>query len=230
MFLSIPAGFDGTGSHPISFVTAGLPDWQLAGYLPGNQLLPLLGGSGSLASLCRSQAIPETTSLGSIVMRLSWEETCRMQPWALAGSGHRQEPNTGGSAILGYQVEMVSPPPGLTCRFGLKKIPWQRCSCTCQETDSQPGWQIIYDGQQDPSVKQPGSRSCCSLLAGSCSPPTACADSLCQVWCCKTCPTGQLTSTTCGALRVRTQIHGLRPCRSRALMIVITQQAWIPSR
>ncbi|CAE7778437.1 rsgI3, partial [Symbiodinium sp. CCMP2456] len=76
--------FHGPRSHPITFVTAGLPDWQLA--------------------------IPETTSLGSIVMRLSWEE-----------------PNTGGSAILGYQVEM--------------------------ETNSQPGWQIIYDGQQDPSVK-----------------------------------------------------------------------------
>ncbi|OLP82331.1 Alpha-amylase [Symbiodinium microadriaticum] len=76
--------FHGPRSHPITFVTAGLPDWQLA--------------------------IPETTSLGSIVIRLSWEE-----------------PNTGGSAILGYQVEM--------------------------ETDSQPGWQMIYDGQQDPSVK-----------------------------------------------------------------------------
>ncbi|CAE7600377.1 rsgI3 [Symbiodinium natans] len=76
--------FHGPRSHPITFVTAGLPDWQLA--------------------------IPETTSLGSIVMRLSWEE-----------------PNTGGSTILGYQVEM--------------------------ETNLLPGWQMIYDGQYDPSVK-----------------------------------------------------------------------------
>ena len=76
--------FHGQRSRPITFVTAGLPDWQLA--------------------------IPQTTSLGSIVMRLSWEE-----------------PMTGGSAILGYQVEM--------------------------ETDVTPGWHTIYDGSLDPNVK-----------------------------------------------------------------------------
>ncbi|CAK9054471.1 unnamed protein product [Durusdinium trenchii] len=76
--------FHGPRSRPITFVTAGLPDWQLA--------------------------IPETTSLGSIVMRLSWEE-----------------PMTGGSSILGYQVEM--------------------------ETNTAPGWNLIYDGSQDPMVK-----------------------------------------------------------------------------
>ena len=101
-------------------------------------------------SSSRSKAIPETTSLGSIVMRLSWEDAhiqavgaedigwqwvTQVQQWSNSPSPTRktsrgwflriakripfgfwtwlptcsdfEEPMTGGSAILGYQVEMV---------------------------------------------------------------------------------------------------------------------------
>ncbi|CAE8647028.1 unnamed protein product, partial [Polarella glacialis] len=72
--------FWGASSVPITYVTAGLPDWQ--------------------------EAIPETTSLGSIVMRLSWKE-----------------PSTGGSSILGYVVEQeTSTDPSTEFYDGYKLI------------------------------------------------------------------------------------------------------------
>ena len=66
----------------------------------------------------------------------------------------REEPNTGGSTILGYQVEMVSPALQLLvpCKIGQQQA--MCLASTCQETNLLPGWQMIYDGQYDPSVKQ----------------------------------------------------------------------------
>lgn len=60
---------------------------------------------------------------------------------------------TGGSAILGYTVEMARhllSSEGALCFKGSCR----QETCRTQETDLNPGWTTIYDGSLDPNVKQ----------------------------------------------------------------------------